>query len=45
MTGGYHGKTLGALSVTAKEVFQQPFRPLLPDKSAAPGDGAVLTIS
>jgi putrescine aminotransferase len=29
--GGYHGKTLGALSVTAKDVFQDPFRPLLPD--------------
>jgi len=29
MIGGYHGKTLGALSVTASEVFQRPFRPLL----------------
>ena len=28
---GFHGKTLGALSVTAKAVFQDPFRPLLPD--------------
>ncbi|MCO1581163.1 aminotransferase class III-fold pyridoxal phosphate-dependent enzyme [Crossiella sp. SN42] len=27
---GYHGKTLGALSVTARSVFQEPFRPLLP---------------
>lgn len=33
MTGGYHGKTLGALSLTAREVFQAPFRPLLPDVS------------
>ncbi|MFP8885478.1 MULTISPECIES: aspartate aminotransferase family protein [Streptomyces] len=31
MHGGYHGKTLGALSATAKEVYQQPFRPLVPD--------------
>lgn len=29
-TGGYHGKTMGALSVTAKDLYQQPFRPLLP---------------
>ncbi|MEE4598369.1 aminotransferase class III-fold pyridoxal phosphate-dependent enzyme [Streptomyces sp. DSM 41524] len=31
MNGGYHGKTLGALSATAKPVYQDPFRPLLPD--------------
>jgi putrescine aminotransferase len=30
MRGGYHGKTLGALSVTARDVYQEPFRPLLP---------------
>lgn len=29
--GGYHGKTLGALSATGKEVYQRPFRPLVPD--------------
>jgi len=34
--GGYHGKTLGALSVTAKSVYQDPFRPLLPDVSHLP---------
>ena len=28
---GFHGKTIGALSVTAKPMYQQPFRPLLPD--------------
>jgi putrescine aminotransferase len=33
---GYHGKTLGALSVTAKEVYQRPFRPLLPDVTHVP---------
>ncbi len=36
MVGGYHGKTLGALSVTAKSTFQEPFRPLLPDVSHVP---------
>jgi putrescine aminotransferase len=29
--GGYHGKTLGALSVTGRALYQQPFEPLLPD--------------
>jgi putrescine aminotransferase len=28
--GGYHGKTLGALSVTGKDRYQRPFDPLLP---------------
>jgi putrescine aminotransferase len=36
MHHGYHGKTLGALSVTAKEVYQKPFRPLLPDVTHVP---------
>lgn len=27
---GYHGKTFGALSVTARAFYQDPFRPLLP---------------
>jgi putrescine aminotransferase len=36
MIGGYHGKTMGALSVTAKDSFQEPFRPLLPDVSHVP---------
>lgn len=40
---GYHGKTLGALSVTAKDVFQEPFRPLLPGVTHVPfGDAAAL---
>jgi putrescine aminotransferase len=43
MTNGYHGKTLGALSVTAKPLFQSPFLPLLPDVSHVPfGDAAAL---
>jgi putrescine aminotransferase len=43
MTDGYHGKTLGALSVTQKPLFQDPFRPLLPEVSQVPfGDAAAL---
>ena len=43
MTGGYHGKTMGALSVTAKSAFQDPFRPLLPGVSHVPfGDAEAL---
>ncbi|MCF6521802.1 aspartate aminotransferase family protein [Streptomyces sp. JJ36] len=40
---GYHGKTMGALSLTGKDVFQQPFRPLLPDVDHVPyGDAEAL---
>lgn len=38
MRQGYHGKTLGALSATAKEVYQKPFRPLLPATHLPFGD-------
>ena len=31
ITGGYHGKTLGALSVTSRDVFRKPFMPLMDD--------------
>jgi putrescine aminotransferase len=31
LTGSYHGKTLGALSVTHREAFRQPFEPLNSD--------------
>jgi putrescine aminotransferase len=34
--GGFHGKTMGALSVTANPLYQDPFRPLLPEVSAVP---------
>jgi len=37
----YHGKTLGALSLTPNEEYQAPFRPLLPDVLTLPyGDMA-----
>ncbi|GGO90681.1 aspartate aminotransferase family protein [Wenjunlia tyrosinilytica] len=40
---GYHGKTMGALSLTGKAVFQDPFRPLLPQTSHVPyGDADAL---
>ena len=40
---GYHGKTLGALSVTANPTYQDPFRPLLPDITAIPyGDATAM---
>ncbi|MGH3758283.1 aspartate aminotransferase family protein [Actinophytocola sp.] len=43
MVDGYHGKTLGALSATARPVFTEPFRPLLPDTTHVPfGDVAAL---
>lgn len=42
-TRGYHGKTFGALSVTANEDYQAPFRPLLSDIVTVPfGDAAAL---
>lgn len=43
MVHGYHGKTMGALTATASEVFQAPFRPLLADASHVPfGDAGAL---
>lgn len=42
--GGYHGKTMGALSVTPKEQYQQHARPLVPGVKVVPfgNAGAVL---
>jgi predicted acetylornithine/succinylornithine family transaminase len=34
--GSFHGRTLGALSLTARPRYQDPFRPLLPDVSVFP---------
>ena len=33
--GGFHGRTMGALSVTHKPVIRQPFAPLVPDVTFA----------
>ncbi|HET6464361.1 MAG TPA: aspartate aminotransferase family protein [Nitrospiria bacterium] len=34
--GGFHGDSQGSLSVTGREVYQKPFRPLLPNVSFLP---------
>ena len=38
--GGYHGKTLGALSATGREVYQKPFAPMVPGFSHVPWNDA-----
>jgi len=39
----FHGKTLGSLSVTGREAFQEPFRPLIPGTKMVPfGDADAL---
>ncbi|MBQ0826565.1 aspartate aminotransferase family protein [Streptomyces tagetis] len=40
--GGYHGKTTGALALTAKPFYQAPFHPLLPAEHVPYGDAAAL---
>lgn len=41
--GSYHGKTLGALSASGREVFKAPFEPLLPGFTFVPfGDTTAL---
>jgi putrescine aminotransferase len=43
MHGGFHGKTLGALSVTGRSQYRDPFGPLLPQVDFVPfGDAAAL---
>ncbi|MFJ4876188.1 aspartate aminotransferase family protein [Streptomyces sp. NPDC088745] len=40
---GYHGKTVGALSLTGNDVFRTPFEPLLQDTAHVPfGDARAL---
>lgn len=42
--GGFHGKTMGALSVTGRPQYQEPCRPLLPDVHFVPyGDADAMT--
>ncbi len=41
--GGFHGKTMGALSLTPKPEYQDPVRPLVPGVKAVPyGDAQAL---
>lgn len=43
MEGGFHGKTLGAVSVTGRPQYRDPFAPLLPGVDFIPfGDTAAL---
>ena len=41
-TGGFHGKTTGALGLTANDLYQAPFRPLLDALHVPFGDAAAL---
>jgi len=34
--GGYHGKTIGALSATGRDKFRAPFEPLMPGVTFVP---------
>jgi putrescine aminotransferase len=44
MENGYHGKTLGALSVTGRDRYREPAEPLLPDVEFLPfGDAGALS--
>ena len=38
--GAYHGKTMGALSVTGREVYRKPFEPMLPGAHFVPFNDA-----
>ena len=38
--GAYHGKTMGALSVTGREIYRRPFEPMLPGGCFVPFDDA-----
>lgn len=39
-TGGYHGKTLGGLSASGRDVYKKPFEPLVPGFSQVPWNDA-----
>lgn len=38
--GAYHGKTMGALAVTGREVYRKPFEPMLPGATFVPFNDA-----
>jgi putrescine aminotransferase len=43
-TGGFHGKTMGALSVTGRAHYREAFHPLVPDVEFVPyGDGEAMS--
>jgi acetylornithine/N-succinyldiaminopimelate aminotransferase len=44
--GSFHGRTMGALSLTSKESYRMPFAPLLPDVRFVPyGDVTALKVA
>ncbi len=43
LNGGFHGRTFGSLSVTAKEAYRAPFGSMLDVTFVDPGDTAALT--
>lgn len=43
--GGFHGKTLGALSATGNPAYRDPFRPLLPTVHVPYGDADTLVVT
>ena len=42
LTGGFHGRTMGALSATPQESKQEPFAPLVPGFRVVPRENPVL---
>ena len=42
LSGGFHGRTMGALSATPQEAKQQPFAPLVPGFRVVPRENAAL---
>jgi len=44
LEGGFHGRTMGALSATPQESKQAPFGPLVPGFTAVPRSGAPLPL-
>jgi len=44
LEGGFHGRTMGALSATPQESKQAPFAPLVPGFEAVPREGAPLPL-
>ncbi len=44
LEGGFHGRTMGALSATPQEAKQAPFAPLVPGFRAVPREGAPLPL-
>jgi acetylornithine/N-succinyldiaminopimelate aminotransferase len=44
LEGGFHGRTMGALSATAQETRQAPFAPLVPGFTTVPREGPPLTL-